>query len=681
MKGQVVGGYRVVGELGRGGMGAVYRCEDLASGRQAALKLLTKGGDATPNQRRRFEREALALAKLSHPNVLQVYTAGEEKGVPYIVTALHAQGSLEDRIERDGVLEPLEAARIGLGLAAGLGAVHAEGILHRDLKPGNVLFDARDEPLLCDFGLAKDLDRAGETQRLTQTGLFLGTPGFWSPEQAAGRGGVGPATDVYGLGATLYMALAGEPLFSGATIFEVMVATHEHKLRPLERLRPGLPPLLTQAVMACLARDPAERSTLAELGAALQSVLDGQVGEGRTRGRRLALIGVGLATCLGSAAALAWSLSPAANSRSSPADSPISSALASPGSTLGASPQVAGSAASATPFLSPERRRIELPIGDVRSLRFVDGGRSLLTFSFLTGDAERPEVEVTRWDLLRGKRAPGPPLRLPGRRDGFAFYALAGAADRFLSWEGARAQIHTLGPEGEVHTTTHELPATISVGALAPQGDGPVALALALESGEVCGLGGAVRCRSERVEAIRHLALGNGGRLLALGGVAREASLGYLLELRSYPDGRALSPPVEAILNRHPRQIAFLTGPEPRVVFHDGLSLNLLSARGLEPVGPTDVRGMSAPAHAGGLEFFALFTNGHALTLSNPLTVAVPYDVALWNLETRALVSRFFADDEPRYRALDVSPDQEWVALGGFQTVQFVHRSRFLGGR
>ena len=215
-----VGPYRILKELGRGGMGAVYEAAT-PNGQRVALKVLLQGGSALPAQRTRFEREARALAKVSHPNVVRLLDIGEHRGLPYMVLELHSGGTLADEL-RAGPLTPAAALELGLQLAAGVSAAHAQGVLHRDLKPDNVLMeDGR--ALITDFGLAKDCRREGETQRLTRSGVFLGSPGYWAPEQARGDpGAVGPATDVYGLGATLYAALACRPPIEGEGIFEIV---------------------------------------------------------------------------------------------------------------------------------------------------------------------------------------------------------------------------------------------------------------------------------------------------------------------------------------------------------------------------------------------------------------------------------------------------------------------------
>lgn len=223
-----VGGYELVRLLGQGGMGTVYEGRDPRNGERVAVKLLVSGREASAAQRTRFRREARALARLEHRALARLLDAGEERGLPYLVLPFYEGGSLEERLARGEVLAVEEAVRLGVELAEALEAAHGAGLLHRDVKPANVLFAADGQPVLTDFGLVKALARAGETERLTRSGTLQGTPGYWAPEQARGElTKVGPGTDVYGLGATLYAALAGRPPFEGESLVEVLRKTVE----------------------------------------------------------------------------------------------------------------------------------------------------------------------------------------------------------------------------------------------------------------------------------------------------------------------------------------------------------------------------------------------------------------------------------------------------------------------
>jgi TPR repeat protein len=224
-----IGPYVVQGLLGAGGVGEVYKALDPRSGEPVAVKVLRIGRGADERQRRRFAREQRALAQLRHPGIVQVLSAGEDHGAPWLV-------------------------------------------LHRDLKPENVLLAAGGQAVITDFGLAKELETE-ESLRLSKTGLLQGTPRYWAPEQAAGQGGEATeATDIYGLGATLYAALTGAPPVEGSSWVEVLVATRDRPPRPPSELSPGVPDWLEAVVLRCLEKAPADRFTsLADLDAALSS--------------------------------------------------------------------------------------------------------------------------------------------------------------------------------------------------------------------------------------------------------------------------------------------------------------------------------------------------------------------------------------------------------------------------
>jgi len=253
-----IGPYRIAGLIGQGGMGAVLRGHDERTpGREVAIKLLLQGRDAQPAARQRFLREGAMLAKVRHRNVVTVHEAGEHEGLPFLVLELVEGESLQDKMARGGPLQPEEVARLGAEVADALQVVHDLGVLHRDLKPDNVLLEAGGRPLLTDFGLAKDLDRLGETQRLTQTSVYMGTPGYWSPEQASGKPGrITKASDVFGLGATLHGLLSGGPPFEAETFLALVVRTMEEEPTPLPATTP---PGLRVVIRKCMEKDPALR--------------------------------------------------------------------------------------------------------------------------------------------------------------------------------------------------------------------------------------------------------------------------------------------------------------------------------------------------------------------------------------------------------------------------------------
>ena len=309
-----IGPYRVVSVLGQGGMGVVYRALS-PNGQVVALKALLSGRGANSAQRRRFAREARALAQVEHPNVVRLLDLGDHEDAPYIVTEFHAEGSLQEAL-KTGPLSVEFVIRIGTQLARGLAACHARGVLHRDLKPDNVLLGEGGVPVLTDFGLAKDLGRAGETQRLTQSGTFLGSPGFWSPEQVQGQSAaIGPA-DIYGLGATLYAALTGRPPVVGESLIELLAATLDLVPPPIRKLRPEVPRPLADVVMRCLEKGPGDRwPSASSLGDALQEV--GLAGAASSpsglRRSKIVLFGLSLLACGLLAAALLRPASPTTN--------------------------------------------------------------------------------------------------------------------------------------------------------------------------------------------------------------------------------------------------------------------------------------------------------------------------------------------------------------------------------
>jgi uncharacterized protein len=268
-----VGPYQVLQELGQGGMARVFLGHDPRADRQVAIKVLLEANQAAPQYRTRFLREARALAKVEHPNVVRLFDLGEHQGTLYIALAYHARGSLGDRLSRAGPLPVEEVLRLGRGLASGISAAHAAGVLHRDLKPDNVLLGEDGLALLTDFGLAKDLGREGQTQDLTKSGTLQGTPGYWAPEQARGTpNGVGPWTDVYGLGAILYAALSGRAPFVGEGLLAILAATEYQAPPPLRSFRRDVPPALESVVLRCLEKDPQARwASAAELESALES--------------------------------------------------------------------------------------------------------------------------------------------------------------------------------------------------------------------------------------------------------------------------------------------------------------------------------------------------------------------------------------------------------------------------
>jgi serine/threonine-protein kinase len=262
-------GYEILGELGRGGMAVVYQARQACLNRVVALKILQVGSDANPAQLGRFKSEAEALAQLKHPNIVQIYDVGAQGDRPYFALELMDGGSLEKRLA--GTPQPARlAAKLVETLARAMHVVHQKGIVHRDMKPANVLLregvNTKLElctPMITDFGLAKRLD---VPQGLTRSGVIMGTPSYMAAEQAKGRSQeIGPATDVYALGAILYEMLTGRPPFLGENLLEILRQVEEEEPVPPRRLQPNLPRDMETICLKCLQKEPGNRYASAEV--------------------------------------------------------------------------------------------------------------------------------------------------------------------------------------------------------------------------------------------------------------------------------------------------------------------------------------------------------------------------------------------------------------------------------
>jgi serine/threonine protein kinase len=276
-----VPGYEIRGELGRGGMGVVYQARQMGLDRLVALKVVLAGAHAGPDDLARFRREAEAIARLHHPNVVEIYEVGDRDGLPYFSMELCGGGSLAQQLAA-GPLAPRRAAQLVETLARAVQAAHDAGVVHRDLKPANVLLAADGTPKVTDFGLAKRLDG---TTELTATGAIVGTPSYMAPEQASGDSKrVGPAADVYALGAVLYACLTGRPPFRAATQVDTLLQVVADPPAPPSQLRPGVPAELEALCLRCLEKRPGQRyASAAELADALRRFLDGLPAQVRPR--------------------------------------------------------------------------------------------------------------------------------------------------------------------------------------------------------------------------------------------------------------------------------------------------------------------------------------------------------------------------------------------------------------
>jgi tetratricopeptide (TPR) repeat protein/predicted Ser/Thr protein kinase len=251
-----VPGYEILGVLGRGGMGVVYKARQLNLKRLVALKMIRDGAHAGPEDLARFRIEAEAAAQLQHPHIVQIYEVGERDGLPFFSLEFVEGGSLAAKLN-GAPLPPRPAALLVASLARAMDAAHQRGIIHRDLKPANVLLTADGQPKIADFGLAKKLD---DSAVQTRSGAVMGTPAYMAPEQAAGRTReVGPLTDVYALGAILYEALTGRLPFKGANLRETLEQVCSQDPVPPRRVQPKVPRDLETICLKALAKEPARR--------------------------------------------------------------------------------------------------------------------------------------------------------------------------------------------------------------------------------------------------------------------------------------------------------------------------------------------------------------------------------------------------------------------------------------
>jgi len=264
------GRYRLESKLGSGGMSTVYLARDGTLERWVAVKVMHREMSDQPDQIERFRREARAVAQLSHPNVVAVIDAGEDGGHPYIVFEYVDGETLKQRIERVGPLPVDEATAYAIEIGRGLLAAHSRRLVHRDVKPQNVLIDSEGRAKVTDFGIARSLEADG----LTQTGRVLSTTDYVSPEQAMGRG-VDARTDIYSLGVLLYEMLTGEVPFTAETVVGVAMKHVNEPLPDVQKRRPEVSSALAAVVERATAKEPKKRyldmaSCLADLEAALE---------------------------------------------------------------------------------------------------------------------------------------------------------------------------------------------------------------------------------------------------------------------------------------------------------------------------------------------------------------------------------------------------------------------------
>ncbi len=275
-----VPGFHLLGELGRGGMAVVYKGSQLSLKRLVALKMILGGSHAGPQELGRFRAEAEALARLQHPNIVQIYEVGEQEGRPYFSLEYVEGGTLAQKLT-EGPLPLRQSAQLVQTLARAIHAAHQLGIVHRDLKPSNILLTPQGQPKITDFGLAKRLDQQSAN---THTGDIMGTPSYMAPEQAAGRSrAAGPASDVYALGTILYELLAGRPPFRGHSQMDTLDQVRFKEPEPPVKWNPKLPRDLQTICLTCLQKEPWKRYASAEaLAEDLRAFLAGEPIQART---------------------------------------------------------------------------------------------------------------------------------------------------------------------------------------------------------------------------------------------------------------------------------------------------------------------------------------------------------------------------------------------------------------
>lgn len=263
--------YRLERKVGQGGMATVYLAADLQNRRQVAIKVLDRDLAATIGAQR-FLREIEIAARLTHPHILPIYDSGEADGFLYYVMPFVDGESLRSRLDRESALRVEDAVTIAREIADALDHAHRGGLIHRDIKPENILLQAG-HAVLADFGIARAVCEAG-TERITATGVAIGTPSYMAPEQAAGERVQDSRVDIYALGCVVYEMLAGEPPFLGATAWTITARKLSGPVPSLRVLRTTLPRAVERVVRKALARTPADRyATAPEFTSALDAAL------------------------------------------------------------------------------------------------------------------------------------------------------------------------------------------------------------------------------------------------------------------------------------------------------------------------------------------------------------------------------------------------------------------------
>ncbi len=463
-----IGRFLIERELGRGGMGVVYAGYDPELDRRVALKLILQGA-ADPDALARFGREALALAKVRHPGVLQVFEVGRAPQGPFVVTALVEGETLTARLAR-GPLPAREAAPIVAALADAVAALHAAGLLHRDIKPANVMLRTDGTPVLLDFGLVRD----ESAEQLTLTGQLLGTPAYMSPEQANGeRGRMGAPADVWSLGATLFALLTGHPPFDGQTVIELVhkVMFEQPDWRALARVAP---PELVAVIRRALAKGPRARySSAVALRLDLELWLAGKrplAGYGQRVRRRRAAAAAGLAVA---AAAL---LAAAALSSARPARDGADALAATPDADTPPPSEEVPGATLEEPWLALEAGPFLAALPEVRTPK--DGEEVVRRCREWLAVHDHPPDGEVRTRLLASLLG-RPPLATAKLAEPRNAELLALDAERVLVWHANDPVARWWSPGQPLPDPSWPLEAIKWLGAVAPRGgDAPELLAV-----------------------------------------------------------------------------------------------------------------------------------------------------------------------------------------------------------
>ena len=364
--GQTLGVYRLRSLLGVGGMAEVYLAEDPSLRRDIAVKVLPRSLAADPGYVERFRNEAQRVASLSHPHITPVYTFGEERGLLYLVMP-RLKESLRERMEHEGIIPLQEAARITNQIAAALYIAHQHGIVHRDVKPENILLDESGKAMLTDFGIARELSalrEAGIARTLAATGLPVGTPEYMAPEQLRGQ----PATeqvDLYALGVVLYEMLTMHVPHDASTPYEVATAVLRDEPKPPTYYNISLSPEVEHVIQMAMAKDPAQRyPDMKAFALALRGATTGQVNSGALRWTQYtkpeipaapgAVAGAAAAAAVGAAPKLGKSLASASSSLILPPQIPLDETSKRPTMTHAEALQ----AGYAGAISEPQRKRI-----------------------------------------------------------------------------------------------------------------------------------------------------------------------------------------------------------------------------------------------------------------------------------------------------------------------------------